>query len=491
MQHVSYEGQEDKSLPIEKVRRLIERNERWLVGRILEYARKRDYLKYNSTLEEAWRIAIVGLSDTLIDALHYFQKIPELGPDVNFSKDPIATFAIIEAQRHRKRGVTLSMFLGLMKYYKQSYVDLITESDLSKSEKEQGSLFIERCFDRIEIGFCTEWTGITEIQNIVELQISNRQMTNEKNKYLTIFESLHSPAILLNNENKIENLNHTAVQLIESSVALNLASSRIQTQKSSSQKISSLKSSSPGSSYYGQKGKEGLPWMQQEIQDFIASQVLEGSFEKELETSKGKRYYHIKLKKMLDVTGKYGGTVVIFDDLTERRKMERKLALMATTDSLTGLYNRGWYLTLSEKEILRSRRYHLPLSLIIADIDHFKRINDEFGHHVGDRVLKEVSALLQNQLRVADIMGRIGGEEFSITLIESDLKRAAATADRLREQIARYSIQSGSVEVRCTSSFGVTQLDGKSEDIHTILKRADDALYRAKRNGRNCIQVMT
>jgi diguanylate cyclase (GGDEF)-like protein len=246
-----------------------------------------------------------------------------------------------------------------------------------------------------------------------------------------------------------------------------------------------------GSSYYDHNGKGDLPWVQQEIQDFIASQGVEGSFEKELETNKGKRYYHIKLKKMLDVSGKYGGTVVIFDDLTERRKMERKLALMATTDSLTGIYNRGWYLTLSEKEILRSRRYHLPMSLIMADIDHFKHINDRFGHHIGDQVLREVSGLLQKQLRAVDIMGRIGGEEFGITLIESDLKRAATIADRLRDQIEQYAIQTGSVEIRCTGSFGVTQLDGKSEDIHSIMKRADEALYRAKRNGRNCIHVLS
>jgi len=452
-------------LPIETLHSLIEKREQWLVKRVFEYAKKRQFLKYNSTLEEAWRVSVVGLSNALINALHYFKVVPELGPDENYLKDPVATFAIIEAQRHRKRGVTLSMFLGLMKYYKQSYMDLISESELPEQQKGVCRLFIERCFDRIEIGFCTEWTGITEIQKLIELQITNRQMTNEKNKYLTIFESLHSPAILMNNENSIENLNHAAAQLIESSA-------------------------SPGGSYYSHNEISGLPWLNNEISEFAASHKLEGSFEKEIETSKGKRYYKIKLKKMLDISGKFTGTVLLFDDLTERKKMEKKLSLLATTDSLTGIYNRGWYLTLSQKEILRSRRYNLPLSLIMADIDHFKLINDTFGHQAGDVVLKNVSRELQQQLRAVDIMGRLGGEEFGITLIESNLEKAASTAERLREKIAGCGVMSNGSEIHFTISLGVAQLDGKEHDIHAILKKADEALYSAKRNGRNCVQTL-
>lgn len=107
---------------------LIQSNQTFLIRRTLEYAKMHNYTKYTSTLEEAWRTSINGLSEALISVLKSCESIPELNVDEDYANDPVGSFGILEAQLHRKRGVTLEMFLGLMKYYRQSYLDLIIET---------------------------------------------------------------------------------------------------------------------------------------------------------------------------------------------------------------------------------------------------------------------------------------------------------------------------------------------------------------------------
>ena len=104
---------------------LIAKSEDWLIRRVLHYAREYSFTKYTSTLEEAWRMSIRGLSEPLLQALKEKNPVLELNPEADFTNDPVASFGILEAQRHRSRGITLSMFLGLMKYYRQSYIDLV------------------------------------------------------------------------------------------------------------------------------------------------------------------------------------------------------------------------------------------------------------------------------------------------------------------------------------------------------------------------------
>ncbi len=452
------------ALSVEALKVLILNNTEWLVGRILDYAKKHEYVKYASTLEEAWRNSIAGLSETLIRALNFFHDVPELKPDENYKNDPIARFAILEAQRQRKRGVPLPMYLGIMKYYKQTYLDLINGSNLKSKEREKSALFIERCFDRIEIGFCTEWTGLKDIEKLVELQQTNQNMAHEKNRYVSIFESLHIPVIILNRNNKTESLNTAAARLIEISYV-------------------------PGSSYYGDKSEIVIPWLDDEVRDFVRSDGTEKRLEKEILTSEGVRYYSILMKKMLDGSNRFSGTVLIFENLTEKKKMENKLQIMSTTDSLTGVYNRRWYLELTGKEINRARRHGLALSVFMADIDHLRQLNDRWGHHTGDLVLKSFSGLLKKLLRDHDIIGRLGGEEFGITLIKSDIRMAAQTADRLRQAVSDSYITVNEKKVRFTISLGVAQLGSGDRDVHSFVKRAENALYSAKNTGRNCVKV--
>ena len=171
--------------------KFIAEHEEWLMDKILAYAHAQGYVKYTATLREAWRLSISGLSGALLTAIRENTDL-ELNPDDKFVDDSIAEFGIIEARRHRERGVDLGMFLGFMKYYRQSYKDLVLDSGFDSCLKNNWLNLVERFFDRVEIAFSIEWAESDQSRLIEELQGRNRLMTNEKNRYLTIFES-HPP----------------------------------------------------------------------------------------------------------------------------------------------------------------------------------------------------------------------------------------------------------------------------------------------------------
>jgi PAS domain S-box-containing protein len=285
---------------MDALRRLIAENEDWLISQVLSYARKLQFTKYTSTLEEAWRIAIRGLSASLLEALRQHRTTPELDPDADYTRDPAASFGILEAQRHRARGVTLAMFLGLMKYCEQSYLDLVETAGFGRQYEEESKLFIRRVFDHIELGFCTEWSEKPGAGLLRELQSANRAMTNEKNRYLTIFESTANPVILVDPTSRIRNMNHAAAELVRGITV-------------------------PGSTYYGgvQKGAR-LPFLTKELKQFAASGATTLSFEKDLDTKSGVRRFEVTLKGMLDVSRKFGGVTVILNDVTARRAAEEE-----------------------------------------------------------------------------------------------------------------------------------------------------------------------
>jgi diguanylate cyclase (GGDEF)-like protein len=173
----------------------------------------------------------------------------------------------------------------------------------------------------------------------------------------------------------------------------------------------------------------------------------------------------------------------------ERRAADEhnaQLSRMATVDAMTGLFNRGHFLIQAESEFERAGRYHRPLSLLMLDIDHFKSINDRFGHDVGDRVIVEIASILRYMAREADLAARLGGEEFVMMLPETCIQDAASLGERLRAAIAATPIQATGGLLSLTVSIGVGGSDG-SATVCEMLKQADLALYRAKDEGRNRI----
>ena len=175
----------------------------------------------------------------------------------------------------------------------------------------------------------------------------------------------------------------------------------------------------------------------------------------------------------------------IVRDITKRKQMESKMQILATTDTLTHVFNRIKYAELMQREIERVRRYSHPLSIIMFDIDHFKKVNDTYGHMVGDDVLCMLTQIVKENLRETDFLVRWGGEEFVIITPETDLQRAEKLAERIR--LATESYPFDQVE-RVTLSFGVTQFH-KDDTEDAFIKRADDAMYMAKKNGRNRVEV--
>ena len=322
---------------------LLRNNEDWLMTRILKYAEKFEFTKYTSTLAEAWRLSISGLSGSLITAAnHYSNVIPELHPDDKYINDPISEFGVIEAQKHRKRGTTLGMFLGLMKYYRESYIDLIEVSVKDKTKKKLYKNFTQRCFDRIEIAYCVEWTSISGENLVNELQDSNRKMTNEKNKYLTIFESSYVPTVLLDENLTISNMNQAAVELFTN---LKIA----------------------GSIYYNDSSSpSSFKRLNKQILEFLKRKPSETYFETYLTTNKGDLLFQVKLKKMQDVSKKFSGTVIILDDITERKKAELELKESETEfRNLVSDMQVGVLLQDSKSEILLSN----PKALELLGID--------------------------------------------------------------------------------------------------------------------------
>jgi diguanylate cyclase (GGDEF)-like protein len=163
----------------------------------------------------------------------------------------------------------------------------------------------------------------------------------------------------------------------------------------------------------------------------------------------------------------------------------RELEQLATRDPLTGVGNRRHFNQVSNTEMARMRRYGHPLALMLIDLDHFKQLNDHYGHAAGDATLKAFCAALLHMLRATDFIGRIGGEEFAVLLPETGLDKALLLAERARQAIEALRVATGDATVTLTASFGVTTVDPIDADIESALQRADAALYRAKNDGRN------
>jgi diguanylate cyclase (GGDEF)-like protein len=187
-----------------------------------------------------------------------------------------------------------------------------------------------------------------------------------------------------------------------------------------------------------------------------------------------------------DITFTFAGQASI---AIENARLFGEVQRLATTDSLTGIHTRRHFFELAEQEFKRSLRYGIALSAILLDIDHFKQVNDNYGHILGDLVLTKVAACCLENIRDVDILGRYGGEEFSIILPETNLQAATDVAERLRQNISTLPILTSQDPIRVTISLGVTTMDSSTPDILSLLSQADNALYAAKSQGRNRVCV--
>lgn len=199
---------------------------------------------------------------------------------------------------------------------------------------------------------------------------------------------------------------------------------------------------------------------------------------------KNKTTYPVELRLKLNTYMNNKILVVAAYDLTERKKTEEKLRFLSIIDPLTKAYNRRYMTQKLQEEIERARRHKTIFSIVMLDIDHFKKVNDCFGHNAGDIVLQSMVEMIQKRLRKIDVLARWGGEEFLILLPGTSLENAVSVAEELRERLSRMIIPDAKT---VTASFGAAAFsDGDTVD--TLVLRADNMMYKAKNEGRNCVR---
>jgi diguanylate cyclase (GGDEF)-like protein len=242
--------------------------------------------------------------------------------------------------------------------------------------------------------------------------------------------------------------------------------------------------------------KSGMEWLAEIVEKQTAPVVmLTGSGSEEVAVQSLQKGAVGYLPKSKLSTEKLAETI---DDAMKRwrqiqqgRANQEELERLANIDSLTGLLNRGAILRKLSEQMKYTKRYRDELSLSLLDIDHFKKVNDQYGHLTGDDVLEQVAILMWQNIRDADIIGRYGGEEFIIILPRTDLSSALNVAERVRKMIEASKMKDPEGNM-----FGITVSQGISiyklgEDEHSLISRADNALYKAKGNGRNRVETST
>ena len=207
-------------------------------------------------------------------------------------------------------------------------------------------------------------------------------------------------------------------------------------------------------------------------------------------------YQNTTLLPLKGISGDIEHICLIVYDVTDvainRKRLQKantELQWLSNTDRLTGLYNRGYWEERLRQEHVRHRRYDSQAALVMFDIDHFKRINDTYGHQAGDSVIRKVAEVVKESLREVDVAGRYGGEEFAVLLPDTDRQGGQIFAERLRAAIEALTVRYQEHEIRFTVSLGVADLGEPTESHAQLIEWADEALYHSKASGRNRVTV--
>lgn len=234
---------------------------------------------------------------------------------------------------------------------------------------------------------------------------------------------------------------------------------------------------------YNGRGTTASAVLHYRLGDYVAKQL-------DLIRTGEERPLHIRLTNGLVIQFRCkalanGGHLLTYGNVSELAQQADALERLACVDAMTGVNNRRNFLVLAETEWSRFRRYGRPLALLMFDIDFFKSVNDQYGHDVGDEVIKSVSDTLQKHRRASDVVGRLGGEEFALMLPEATLDNAVAAGERFRKLIGDRVIAVGEQQLSVTISVGASVAHAGMSGVAELIKEADVALYEAKRSGRN------
>jgi diguanylate cyclase (GGDEF)-like protein len=215
-------------------------------------------------------------------------------------------------------------------------------------------------------------------------------------------------------------------------------------------------------------------------------------------------HYQIRSSIVRNQRGREAGRLIVLIDVTDKARLQEELRQMAYYDGLTRIYNRSHFMKLSYALLNQAVRSREPLAFLLFDIDHFKRINDVYGHDIGDQALQHIVELTRKTLRTEDLFARYGGEEFAVAMPGLSTSEATAAAERIRAELLAQPMTIPQGPLLITASFGVAEVktsplngtvDAEAEqawwdtELKKVLKQADRALYEAKRSGRNTIRV--
>ena len=305
------------------------------------------------------------------------------------------------------------------------------------------------------------------VQDITERKRAEESVRQSELKLRSILESAPYPIMILDPESmKVLYANRSTYQLFEFP------------QEKSLTEISDMNSF----------------WIQAEDRDTVLRLIAEDgdirNREMLMKTARGKMFWALLSATPMD----FGGDRALFVsllDVTDKKLIQEELERLATTDPLTGIFNRRSFFDTANKEIRRSVRYNYPFTLLMLDIDHFKRVNDSYGHAFGDQVIQRFTEVVNECLREEDLFGRVGGEEFAVILVAADLEGALTVAERIRENWQQSELQTEGKNVSFTVSIGVAELRNPRESVDMVMERADKALYVAKEEGRNRVRTLS
>ncbi|WP_147819943.1 PAS domain S-box protein [Salidesulfovibrio onnuriiensis] len=298
-------------MALNQLHTLLTNHEEWLMERILAYAKKQGYTRYTSTLVEPWRMSVSGLTKAIGKGLENSESLRAgLTPDDCYKDDPVSEFAIMESRLHRQRGVNLSMFLGLLKYYRASYFDLVEEKAPPELRASFHGFLLD-FFDRLEVALSGDWAATTD--DPPEVQAINRQLANEKNMFLTLVASLPNPVFLYDRQRTLSFYNSEAAKLI--GLACDAGSGYYHERFNSE----------PACFDAQTQAAHLLPWIEDRVHEVSTGKNTGTHFEEEAHISGLDMHFSVSVARMSDVSGKFDGVIVTLEDITRLKKAENAL----------------------------------------------------------------------------------------------------------------------------------------------------------------------
>ena len=372
-------------------RNFIRDNEDRLIMKIIAYAKERGFSQYTSTHPDDWRRSVSGLSASLIEFIQ--KEDTNLYFDASAKNNSVFLFGIEESARHRERGVNLALFLSLLKYYRESYEYLIWESHFKVQHKTVWSRCVKRFFDGVEIAIINAGINTGDKESIKELEAANRFITNEKNKYLSVFENLPNPVMLINNKGVIEDMNVSAAALFAI--------------------MDGMLSHANEESYAGPKKdftfKERFPVIYQRLQLFLKHDFKELDFEEYVGSAEEKKWFQVRFSRLVDVSGRLDGVIVMLQDVSRKKLSEEKFKVAALRlKSMFNSMEEAIFILTPERDLVDvnpaaermfgySKEDLQDISAEVLHVDHAHFV--EFGRRMDNAFRKGETASFEYKMR--------------------------------------------------------------------------------------------